>query len=128
MKKLILIVAIMVTNSLFSQSSSNNAKRDSEIMSPFNSYYDNNIAFKNSRANLEISQYYYDIKKYIKSKKQELSSENFKNLMSQNEKDFTKINNAVNEMSAVLFLEKYKEELENYKKKIFNQVDVLAKN
>ena len=128
MKKLILIVAIMVTNSLFSQSSSNNAKRDSEIMSPFNSYYDNNIAFKNSRANLEISQYYYDIKKYIKSKKQELSSENFKNLMSQNEKDFTKINNAVNEMSAGLFLEKYKEELENYKKKIFSQVDLLAKN
>ena len=118
----------MVTNSLFSQSSSNNAKRDSEIMSPFNSYYDNNIAFKNSRANLEISQYYYDIKKYIKSKKQELSSENFKNLMSQNEKDFTKINNAVNEMSAGLFLEKYKEELENYKKKIFSQVDLLAKN
>ncbi|HCO20293.1 MAG TPA: hypothetical protein DIT47_04190 [Flavobacteriaceae bacterium] len=107
------------------QNASNNVKRDSDN---YQSYFTmNDASFKNNEADLEISKYYFDIRKYIKSKKAELSSEDYQTLMKQNEKDFTTINKAVYGMSARLFLEKYGEELEQYKKKIYEQVDLLAK-
>ncbi|MGL4383679.1 MAG: hypothetical protein ACRCS4_00050, partial [Flavobacterium sp.] len=59
--------------------------------------------------------------------KAQLSSDDYQTLMKQNEKDFTTINKAVYGMTARLFLEKYGEELEQYKKKIYEQVDLLAK-
>ena len=126
MKKLILLSAMIVSVFSFAQqNSSNNAKRDSDN---YQSYFTmNDVSVKNNEADLEISKYYFDIRKYIKSKKAELSSEDYETLMKQNEKDFTTINKAVYGMSARLFLEKYGEELEQYKKKIYEQVDLLAK-
>lgn len=127
MKKIVLLTTIVFSTFCAAQeNTANNVKRDSDNFSPFHSYDDN--VFKNNEANLEISKYYFDIKKYIKSKKQMLTSEDFENLMKQNKKDFTTINKAVDRMSAKLFLEKYSEDLEKYKKRIFEQVDVLAKN
>ncbi|MEZ7509899.1 hypothetical protein QO190_12165 [Cloacibacterium sp. Arc13] len=126
MKKLILLSAILFSVLSFAQqNSSNNVKRDSDN---YQSYFTmNDASFKNNEADLEISKYYFDIRKYIKSKKAELSSEDYQTLMKQNEKDFTTINKAVYGMTARLFLEKYGEELEQYKKKIYEQVDLLAK-
>lgn len=126
MKKLILLSAILFSALSFAQqNSSNNVKRDSDN---YQSYFTmNDASFKNNEADLEISKYYFDIRKYIKSKKAELSSEDYETLMKQNEKDFTTINKAVYGMSARLFLEKYGEELEQYKEKIYEQVDLLAK-
>ena len=126
MKKLVLLSAMFVSVLSFAQqNSSNNVKRDSDN---YQSYFTmNDTSFKNNEADLEISKYYFDIRKYIKSKKAELSSEDYQTLMKQNEKDFTTINKAVYGMSARLFLEKYGEELEQYKKKIYEQVDLLAK-
>ena len=126
MKKLILLSATMFSVLSFAQqNSSNNVKRDSDN---YQSYFTmNDASFKNNEADLEISKYYFDIRKYIKSKKELLSSEDYQTLMKQNEKDFTTINKAVYGMSARLFLEKYGEELEQYKKKIYEQVDLLAK-
>ena len=126
MKKLVLLSAMFVSVLSFAQqNSSNNVKRDSDN---YQSYFTmNDASFKNNEADLEISKYYFDIRKYIKSKKAELSSEDYQTLMKQNEKDFTTINKAVYGMSARLFLEKYGEELEQYKKKIYEQVDLLAK-
>ena len=126
MKKLVLLSAMFVSVLSFAQqNSSNNVKRDSDN---YQSYFTmNDASFKNNEADLEISKYYFDIRKYIKSKKAELSSEDYQTLMKQNEKDFTTINKAVYGMSAQLFLEKYGEELEQYKKKIYEQVDLLAK-
>ncbi|WDT67035.1 hypothetical protein [Cloacibacterium sp. TD35] len=126
MKKLILLSAIIFSVTTFAQqSASNNVKRESDNYQTYFTVNDN--LFKNNEANLEISKYYFDIKKYIKSKKEQLSDEDYKTLMKQNEKDFTTINKAVYEMSAQLFLEKYNEELEQYKKRIYEQVDLLAK-
>ena len=126
MKKLILLSAILFSALSFAQqNSSNNVKRDSDNYQSYFTVNDN--LFRNSEADLEISKYYFDIRKYIKSKKAELSSEDYQTLMKQNEKDFTTINKAVYGMSARLFLEKYGEELEQYKKKIYEQVDLLAK-
>ncbi|WP_213196454.1 hypothetical protein [Cloacibacterium caeni] len=126
MKKLILLSAILFSALSFAQqNSSNNVKRDSDN---YQSYFTmNDVSVKNNEADLEISKYYFDIRKYIKSKKELLSSEDYQTLMKQNEKDFTTINKAVYGMSARLFLEKYGEELEQYKKKIYEQVDLLAK-
>ena len=126
MKKLVLLSAMFVSVLSFAQqNSSNNVKRDSDN---YQSYFTmNDASFKNNEADLEISKYYFDIRKYIKSKKAELSSEDYQTLMKQNEKDFTTINKAVYGMSTRLFLEKYGEELEQYKKKIYEQVDLLAK-
>lgn len=126
MKKLILLSAIIFSVLTFAQqNASNNVKRESDNYKTYFTVNDN--LFKNNEANLEISKYYFDIKKYIKSKKEQLSDEDYKTLMKQNEKDFTTINKAVYEMSAQLFLEKYNEELEQYKKRIYEQVDLLAK-
>jgi len=126
MKKLVLLSAMFVSVLSFAQqNSSNNVKRDSDN---YQSYFTmNDASFKNNEADLEISKYYFDIRKYIKSKKAELSSEDYQTLMKQNEKDFTTINKAVYGMSAQLFLEKYSEELKQYKKRIYEQVDLLAK-
>ena len=126
MKKLILLSAILFSALSFAQqNASNNVKRESDNYQTYFTVNDN--LFRNSEADLEISKYYFDIRKYIKSKKAELSSEDYHTLMKQNEKDFTTINKAVYGMSARLFLEKYGEELEQYKKKIYEQVDLLAK-
>ncbi len=126
MKKLILFSATMFSVLSFAQqNASNNVKRESDNYQTYFTVNDN--LFRNSEADLEISKYYFDIRKYIKSKKAELSSEDYQTLMKQNEKDFTTINKAVYGMSAQLFLEKYGEELEQYKKKIYEQVDLLAK-
>ena len=126
MKKLILFSATMFSVLSFAQqNASNNVKRESDNYQTYFTVNDN--LFRNSEADLEISKYYFDIRKYIKSKKAELSSEDYQTLMKQNEKDFTTINKAVYGMTAQLFLEKYGEELEQYKKKIYEQVDLLAK-
>ena len=126
MKKLILLSATMFCVLSFAQqNTSNNVKRESDNYQTYFTVNDN--LFRNSEADLEISKYYFDIRKYIKSKKAELSSEDYQTLMKQNEKDFTTINKAVYGMSTRLFLEKYGEELEQYKKKIYEQVDLLAK-
>ena len=126
MKKLILLSAILFSALSFAQqNASNNVKRESDNYQTYFTVNDN--LFRNSEADLEISKYYFDIRKYIKSKKAELSSEDYQTLMKQNEKDFTTINKAVYGMTARLFLEKYGEELEQYKKKIYEQVDLLAK-
>ena len=126
MKKLILLSATMFSVLSFAQqNASNNVKRESDNYQTYFTVNDN--LFRNSEADLEISKYYFDIRKYIKSKKAELSSEDYQTLMKQNEKDFTTINKAVYGMSARLFLEKYSEELEQYKKRIYEQVDLLAK-
>ena len=126
MKKLVLLSAMFVSVLSFAQqNASNNVKRESDNYQTYFTVNDN--LFRNSEADLEISKYYFDIRKYIKSKKAELSSEDYQTLMKQNEKDFTTINKAVYGMSARLFLEKYGEELEQYKKKIYEQVDLLAK-
>lgn len=126
MKKLILFSATMFSVLSFAQQNvSNNVKRESDNYQTYFTVNDN--LFRNSEADLEISKYYFDIRKYIKSKKELLSSEDYQTLMKQNEKDFTTINKAVYGMSARLFLEKYGEELEQYKKKIYEQVDLLAK-
>ena len=126
MKKLILFSATMFSVLSFAQqNTSNNVKRESDNYQTYFTVNDN--LFRNSEADLEISKYYFDIRKYIKSKKAELSSEDYQTLMKQNEKDFTTINKAVYGMSTRLFLEKYGEELEQYKKKIYEQVDLLAK-
>ena len=126
MKKLILLSATMFSVLSFAQqNASNNVKRESDNYQTYFTVNDN--LFRNSEADLEISKYYFDIRKYIKSKKAQLSSDDYQTLMKQNEKDFTTINKAVYGMSAQLFLEKYGEELEQYKKKIYEQVDLLAK-
>ena len=126
MKKLILLSATMFSVLSFAQqNTSNNVKRESDNYQTYFTVNDN--LFRNSEADLEISKYYFDIRKYIKSKKAELSSEDYETLMKQNEKDFTTINKAVYGMSARLFLEKYSEELKQYKKRIYEQVDLLAK-
>lgn len=126
MKKLILFSATMFSVLSFAQQNiSNNVKRESDNYQTYFTVNDN--LFRNSEADLEISKYYFDIRKYIKSKKAELSSEDYQTLMKQNEKDFTTINKAVYGMSAQLFLEKYSEELKQYKKRIYEQVDLLAK-
>ena len=126
MKKLILFSAIMFSVLSFAQqNTSNNVKRESDNYQTYFTVNDN--LFRNSEADLEISKYYFDIRKYIKSKKAQLSSDDYQTLMKQNEKDFTTINKAVYGMTARLFLEKYGEELEQYKKKIYEQVDLLAK-
>ena len=126
MKKLILFSATMFSVLSFAQqNASNNVKRESDNYQTYFTVNDN--LFRNSEADLEISKYYFDIRKYIKSKKAQLSSEDYQTLMKQNEKDFTTINKAVYGMSTRLFLEKYGEELEQYKKKIYEQVDLLAK-
>lgn len=126
MKKLILFSATMFCVLSFAQqNTSNNVKRESDNYQTYFTVNDN--LFRNSEADLEISKYYFDIRKYIKSKKAELSSEDYQTLMKQNEKDFTTINKAVYGMSARLFLEKYSEELKQYKKRIYEQVDLLAK-
>lgn len=126
MKKLILLSAILFSALSFAQqNASNNVKRESDNYQTYFTVNDN--LFRNSEADLEISKYYFDIRKYIKSKKAQLSSDDYQTLMKQNEKDFTTINKAVYGMSARLFLEKYGEELEQYKKKIYEQVDLLAK-
>ena len=126
MKKLILLSATMFCVLSFAQqNTSNNVKRESDNYQTYFTVNDN--LFRNSEADLEISKYYFDIRKYIKSKKAQLSSDDYQTLMKQNEKDFTTINKAVYGMSARLFLEKYGEELEQYKKKIYEQVDLLAK-
>lgn len=126
MKKLILFSATMFSVLSFAQqNASNNVKRESDNYQTYFTVNDN--LFRNSEADLEISKYYFDIRKYIKSKKAELSSEDYQTLMKQNEKDFTTINKAVYGMSARLFLEKYSEELKQYKKRIYEQVDLLAK-
>ncbi len=126
MKKLILLSATMFSVLSFAQqNASNNVKRESDNYQTYFTVNDN--LFRNSEADLEISKYYFDIRKYIKSKKAELSSEDYQTLMKQNEKDFTTINKAVYGMSAQLFLEKYSEELKQYKKRIYEQVDLLAK-
>ena len=126
MKKLVLLSATMFSVLSFAQqNASNNVKRESDNYQTYFTVNDN--LFRNNEADLEISKYYFDIRKYIKSKKAELSSEDYQTLMKQNEKDFTTINKAVYGMSARLFLEKYGEELEQYKKKIYEQVDLLAK-
>ena len=126
MKKLILFSATMFSVLSFAQQNvSNNVKRESDNYQTYFTVNDN--LFRNSEADLEISKYYFDIRKYIKSKKAQLSSDDYQTLMKQNEKDFTTINKAVYGMSAQLFLEKYSEELKQYKKKIYEQVDLLAK-
>lgn len=126
MKKLILFSATMFSVLSFAQQNvSNNVKRESDNYQTYFTVNDN--LFRNSEADLEISKYYFDIRKYIKSKKAQLSSDDYQTLMKQNEKDFTTINKAVYGMTARLFLEKYGEELEQYKKKIYEQVDLLAK-
>ena len=126
MKKLILFSATMFCVLSFAQqNTSNNVKRESDNYQTYFTVNDN--LFRNSEADLEISKYYFDIRKYIKSKKAQLSSDDYQTLMKQNEKDFTTINKAVYGMSARIFLEKYGEELEQYKKKIYEQVDLLAK-
>lgn len=126
MKKLILFSATMFSVLSFAQqNASNNVKRESDNYQTYFTVNDN--LFRNSEADLEISKYYFDIRKYIKSKKAQLSSDDYQTLMKQNEKDFTTINKAVYGMTARLFLEKYGEELEQYKKKIYEQVDLLAK-
>ena len=126
MKKLILLSAIMFSVLSFAQqNASNNVKRESDNYQTYFTVNDN--LFRNSEADLEISKFYFDIRKYIKSKKAQLSSDDYQTLMKQNEKDFTTINKAVYGMTARLFLEKYGEELEQYKKKIYEQVDLLAK-
>ena len=126
MKKLILFSATMFSVLSFAQqNASNNVKRESDNYQTYFTVNDN--LFRNSEADLEISKYYFDIRKYIKSKKAQLSSDDYQTLMKQNEKDFTTINKAVYGMSARIFLEKYGEELEQYKKKIYEQVDLLAK-
>lgn len=126
MKKLILLSATMFSVLSFAQqNASNNVKRESDNYQTYFTVNDN--LFRNSEADLEISKYYFDIRKYIKSKKAQLSSDDYQTLMKQNEKDFTTINKAVYGMTAQLFLEKYGEELEQYKKKIYEQVDLLAK-
>lgn len=126
MKKLILFSATMFSVLSFAQqNASNNVKRESDNYQTYFTVNDN--LFRNSEADLEISKYYFDIRKYIKSKKAQLSSEDYQTLMKQNEKDFTTINKAVYGMSAQLFLEKYSEELKQYKKRIYEQVDLLAK-
>ena len=127
MKKLILLSATLFSVLSFAQqnSSSNNVKRESDNYQTYFTVNDN--LFRNSEADLEISKYYFDIRKYIKSKKAQLSSDDYQTLMKQNEKDFTTINKAVYGMSAQLFLEKYSEELKQYKKRIYEQVDLLAK-
>ena len=126
MKKLVLLSAMFVSVLSFAQqNASNNVKRESDNYQTYFTVNDN--LFRNSEADLEISKYYFDIRKYIKSKKAQLSSDDYQTLMKQNEKDFTTINKAVYGMTARLFLEKYGEELEQYKKKIYEQVDLLAK-
>ena len=126
MKKLILFSATMFSVLSFAQqNASNNVKRESDNYQTYFTVNDN--LFRNSEADLEISKYYFDIRKYIKSKKAQLSSEDYQTLMKQNEKDFTTINKAVYGMSAQLFLEKYSEELKQYKKRIYEQVVLLAK-
>ena len=126
MKKLILFSATMFSVLSFAQQNvSNNVKRESDNYQTYFTVNDN--LFRNSEADLEISKYYFDIRKYIKSKKAQLSSDDYQTLMKQNEKDFTTINKAVYGMSARLFLEKYSEELKQYKKRIYEQVDLLAK-
>ncbi len=126
MKKLILLSATMFSVLSFAQqNASNNVKRESDNYQTYFTVNDN--LFRNSEADLEISKYYFDIRKYIKSKKAQLSSDDYQTLMKQNEKDFTTINKAVYGISAQLFLEKYSEELKQYKKRIYEQVDLLAK-
>ena len=126
MKKLILLSATMFSVLSFAQqNTSNNVKRESDNYQTYFTVNDN--LFRNSEADLEISKYYFDIRKYIKSKKAQLSSDDYQTLMKQNEKDFTTINKAVYGMTAQLFLEKYSEELKQYKKRIYEQVDLLAK-
>ena len=126
MKKLILFSATMFSVLSFAQQNvSNNVKRESDNYQTYFTVNDN--LFRNSEADLEISKYYFDIRKYIKSKKAQLSSDDYQTLMKQNEKDFTTINKAVYGMTAQLFLEKYSEELKQYKKRIYEQVDLLAK-
>ena len=126
MKKLILLSAILFSALSFAQqNASNNVKRESDNYQTYFTVNDN--LFRNSEADLEISKYYFDIRKYIKSKKAQLSSDDYQTLMKQNEKDFTTINKAVYGMTARLFLEKYSEELKQYKKRIYEQVDLLAK-
>ena len=126
MKKLILLSAILFSALSFAQqNASNNVKRESDNYQTYFTVNDN--LFRNSEADLEISKYYFDIRKYIRSKKAQLSSDDYQTLMKQNEKDFTTINKAVYGMSARLFLEKYSEELKQYKKRIYEQVDLLAK-
>ena len=126
MKKLILFSATMFSVLSFAQqNASKNVKRESDNYQTYFTVNDN--LFRNSEADLEISKYYFDIRKYIKSKKAQLSSDDYQTLMKQNEKDFTTINKAVYGMTARLFLEKYSEELKQYKKRIYEQVDLLAK-
>ena len=104
MKKLILLSAILFSALSFAQqNASNNVKRESDNYQTYFTVNDN--LFRNSEADLEISKYYFDIRKYIKSKKAQLSSDDYQTLMKQNEKDFTTINKAVYGMSARLFLE-----------------------
>ena len=105
MKKLILLSATMFSVLSFAQqNASNNVKRESDNYQTYFTVNDN--LFRNSEADLEISKYYFDIRKYIKSKKAQLSSDDYQTLMKQNEKDFTTINKAVYGMTAQLFLEK----------------------
>jgi hypothetical protein len=131
MKKLILLSAITFSLGIFAQQNNSNANSNSnnfrtENVGFYNMY--NSTTFENNEAIQDISKYYFEIKKYIKSKKNNLSKNDYQSLMTQNEKDFTTINKAVDNSGAKIFLNKYSEELENYKKKIISKVDLLAKN
>ena len=67
MKKLILFSATMFSVLSFAQQNvSNNVKRESDNYQTYFTVNDN--LFRNSEADLEISKYYFDIRKYIKSK------------------------------------------------------------
>ena len=129
MKKLILLSAITFSLGVFAQQNNGNANSNNfrtENVGFYNMY--NSTTFENNEAMQDISKYYFEIKKYIKSKKELLSKDDFNFLMKQNEDDFTLINSSVNNSGAKIFLNKYSDELEKYKKRIFEQVDVLAKN
>ena len=72
MKKLVLLSAMFVSVLSFAQqNSSNNVKRDSDN---YQSYFTmNDASFKNNETDLKNNKYYFDIRKYIKSKKAQLS-------------------------------------------------------
>lgn len=131
MKKIALVSVLGLSVSIFAQQQPSNSNNSSYNTKGENqSFYNANstVSFENYEAMHDIGKYYFEIKKYINSKKEQLSKEDYKNLMKQNEEDFTLINGSVSNTGAKSFLNQYSEDLEKYKKRIFEKVDLLAKN
>lgn len=127
MKKnsLLIILFLCIKIVAQQQSSTNNASIRNQTENLSNS--NNSLVFENNEALQDISKYYFEIKRYIKKQKETLSKEDYQSLMEQNEKHFTLIYKKAEQTGNKFFLEKYKEDLESYKKRILAQVDSLVK-